>query len=102
MIKEDVLNLKEEIRSTELYKEYINLKNQIKNSAELEYLSKNINLSKQGMTNNLLNKEKHKEYLDTYNKLKNEYDNHPLIQNFNEVKDELINELNLIRECIKE
>ena len=100
-IKEQVLKIKKILLSDPKIKEFLNLKEEVKNNKEiLEYQDKIRALQKK-MTTNVMDKEKYevakKEYLETLD----QYQNHPLVYNYIKLSEEIKDILLEIKEILE-
>lgn len=77
----DVSSLKEEVYNNPIVKNYISLKNAIKNDVILNKIVNEMKFLKKCKMSD--------EEIERFNKLKEEYDNYPLIVNFKNSKEEV-------------
>ena len=100
-IKEQVLKIKNILLSDPKIKEFLELKEEVKNNKEiLEYQDKIRALQKK-MTKNVMDKEKYavakKEYLEVLD----QYQNHPLVYNYIKLSEEIKDILLEIKEILE-
>lgn len=100
-IKEQVLKIKNILLSDPKIKEFLNLKEEVKNNKEiLEYQDKIRALQKK-MTTNVMDKEKYEVAKKEYLEVLDQYQNHPLVYNYIKLSEEIKDILLEIKEILE-
>lgn len=94
-LNEKISRLKVSLYSSEEFKEYFNLAEQIKNNKELQEILKNKKFFQQlDVQNHEQDEYTHSQYL-FYSE---QYSNHPLIQNYNSIKRDVYELINYLKQ----
>lgn len=100
-IKEQVLKIKNILLSDPKIKEFLELKEEVKNNKEiLEYQDKIRALQKK-MTKNVMDKEKYEVAKKEYLEVLDQYQNHPLVYNYIKLSEEIKDILLEIKEILE-
>lgn len=100
-IKEQVLKIKNILLSDPKIKEFLKLKEEVKNNKEiLEYQDKIRTLQKK-MTTNVMDKEKYEVAKKEYLEVLDQYQNHPLVYNYIKLSEEIKDILLEIKEILE-
>ena len=89
-----ILDTKKTLFEHPLIKEYFRLRNEVKNSKEIEELASNMKIHEKEMTQNMNDDETYFKEKALFEEYKNKYENHPLMVDYvtisNEVYDLLL------------
>ncbi len=100
-IKEQVLKIKNILLSDPKIKEFLKLKEEVKNNQEiLDYQDKIRTLQKK-MTTNVMDKEKYEVAKKEYLEILDQYQNHPLVYNYIKLNEEIKDILLEIKEILE-
>ena len=100
-IENQVQKVKNLLLEEPLVKEYLSLKEQLKNDTYIKELNEKINNAKKNMVKNSSDKVLFEQYKAEYESLENEYNNYPLIVNYNSTSEELGDILVKIKEILE-